>query len=110
MQKTGLTKFAWLLLGLPVAALLIYQIPSVNSRLSWRTDVALTYLRGVIHPVGGVPTALPQPAVAVTLYPTKTPAVGENTPPPATPSPGPTATSTATPTPLPAAVSLPPPA
>jgi len=110
MQKSGLTKFAWLLLGLPVAALLIYQIPSVNSRLSWRTDVALTYLRGVIHPVGGVPTALPQPAVAVTLYPPKTPAVGENTPPPATPSPGPTATSTATPTPLPAAVSLPPPA
>jgi len=109
MQKSGLTKFAWLLLGLPLAAFLIYQIPSVNSRLSWRTDVALTYLRGVIHPVGPVPTALPQPAVAVTLYPTRTSTLGEN-PPHVTPSPGPTATATASPTPLPAAVSLPAPA
>jgi tetratricopeptide (TPR) repeat protein len=59
------------LLGLLGAA--IYQIPWVNQRLSWRVDIAQTYLRGMFQPAGPIPTparraeglvktALPSPA------------------------------------------------
>ena len=104
MQKPILAKLGLVLIGLPVAALLLYQIPSVNSRLDWRLDVAQTYLRGVVNPVEAMPTSLPQPAVAVTLLPTETPTTDLT--PPATPTKGPTPTVTPSPTPLPEAVSL----
>ena len=45
--------------GLLVLAILAYQIPAINSRLSWRFEVARTYVRNVINPVGSVPTAIP---------------------------------------------------
>jgi tetratricopeptide (TPR) repeat protein len=45
--------------GLILLAVLLYQIPAINSRLSWRFEVAKTYVRNVIHPVGSVPTAIP---------------------------------------------------
>ncbi|HLE14765.1 MAG TPA: hypothetical protein VI776_08455, partial [Anaerolineales bacterium] len=104
MQKPILAKLGLVLMGLPVAALLLYQIPSVNSRLDWRLDVAQTYLRGVVNPVEAMPTSLPQPGVAVTLFPTETPTTDLT--PPATPTKGPTPTVTPSPTPLPEAVSL----
>ena len=55
-------------------AVLIYQIPFVKSRLSWRLEVFQIYVKNVIDPVGPVPTSLPvtsQPA-APTLAQTST--------------------------------------
>ncbi len=79
---------------LGLIALLIYQIPVVNSRLSWRLDAAQAYARGVLNPVGAVPTAVPH-----TPFPTQTPT--------STPLPAPTATPLPSPTPLPSSISLP---
>ena len=45
------------LLALAVLAVLVYQIPYVNSRLGWRLDGAWAYVRGVIDPVQPLPTA-----------------------------------------------------
>jgi len=36
----------------------MYQFPWVEQRLSWRIDIAQTYLRGVFQPVKAVPTPL----------------------------------------------------
>ena len=52
--------------GLLVSAILLYQIPAINSRVSWRLDVAQTYMRNVLNPVGDVPTAIPNPTQAGT--------------------------------------------
>lgn len=52
--------------GLIALAILLYQIPAVNSRFSWRIEVARTYIRNVVNPVGDVPTAIPNPTQAVT--------------------------------------------
>jgi tetratricopeptide (TPR) repeat protein len=105
--KTNLKKLWLILLGLPVLAVLVYQIPAVSSRLSWRAEIAQTYLRNALNPAGELPTSLPQPAVAVTLHPTQTPTADPSAAPTATPTQGPTATPTLTPTPLPETVSLP---
>lgn len=79
-------------------AVLIYQIPFVKSRLSWRLEVFQIYVKNVIDPVGPVPTSLPvtsQPA-APTLAQTSTTIVQ------LTPSITPTATFP----PLPAQVAM----
>jgi tetratricopeptide (TPR) repeat protein len=47
------------LAGLLLLAVLLYQIPYVNSRLSWRIEKFFIYTKNVIHPLGPVPTALP---------------------------------------------------
>jgi hypothetical protein len=52
--------------GLILVAVLLYQIPAVNSRLSWRFDVAQVYVKNLINPVGDVPTAIPQPTKLIT--------------------------------------------
>lgn len=52
--------------GLIIAVALLYQIPAINSRLSWRFEVAKTYVRNVINPVGSVPTAIPNPTQGIT--------------------------------------------
>jgi tetratricopeptide (TPR) repeat protein len=108
MSKSPLIRVSLLVLALPVMAVLLYQIPAVKTRVSWRLDIARTYLRNVVNPVGEMPTPLPLPAVAVTLHPTPTPVETE---PPATLTPtiGPTPTRTPTPTPLPESVNLDPP-
>lgn len=36
--------------------LIIIQIPTVHSRLAWRSEIVTTYLYGLIHPAGLVPT------------------------------------------------------
>ena len=101
MLKAGL-----ILAGLVVLGFVVYQIPPVNNRLSWRVDFAMTYVRAALNPVGELPTALPQPAVEVTLLPTNSPTPGD---PEETPTPGPTATPTLTPTAIPDAMALTPP-
>ncbi len=108
MPKSTWTRVLLTGMALLALAVLLYQLPPVKSRLSWRLDFALAYLRGVINPVGEVPTALPPPEVIVIsrLEPTITPTTG----PTLTPTSGPTPTPTLTPTPIPSVVSLPAPA
>jgi len=89
------------LTALAVAAVLVYQIPYVNSRLGWRLDAAWAYVRGVIDPVQNVPTPLAQ---------TTQMALPTALPQPTATGPGATATPLPSPTPLPGAISLPAPA
>ncbi len=57
--------------GLFLLAIVIYQIPAVNSRLSWRYEVTKTYIKNVFNPVGDVPTAIPNtPAPTLQASPT----------------------------------------
>ena len=51
----------WIGTGILVLAILLYQIPAVNSRIAWRYEVVKTYARNVINPIGDVPTAVPNP-------------------------------------------------
>ena len=100
---------SWGFVGFSVLVLfsvLAFNIPSISSRLSWRVDIALTYLRGVIHPVKPFPTA-----VEAVLLPTQTPTNTSTPRPtqnPALPSAtvAPTATPQPSPTPIPAKVEL----
>lgn len=80
--------------GFVVLAILLYQIPAVNSRLVWRLEVARTYAKNIIHPVGAVPTAIPNP----------TNTAGANTPTPAM-----TSTDAVVETPISPTATLPPP-
>ncbi|RME87125.1 MAG: hypothetical protein D6770_10100, partial [Anaerolineae bacterium] len=81
---------------------LLLQIPSLQSRLAWRFEIITTYLRGVVHPAGPVPTPLPSPTARVT----PTAAYHKKAAPTATAA----ATPTVTPKPLPPRVALPSPA
>ena len=47
--------------GLLILAILVFQIPAINSRVAWRYEVAKTYMQNVLNPVGAVPTAIPNP-------------------------------------------------
>lgn len=96
-----------------LAGLLIYQIPGVKRRVSWRLDMAFTYVRMVINPVRELPT----PAIKVADGDEQGNSAGmaSSTPEPsATPEPSPTPiispTPTLVPTPIPGQVQLPPPA
>ncbi|MBK9209724.1 MAG: C39 family peptidase [Anaerolineales bacterium] len=88
------------LAGLLLLAVLLYQIPYINSVVSWRIEKFAIYAKNVINPVGPVPTALPvtpPPATPTTLATaTLTPIVN------LTPSITPTATFA----PLPAQASI----
>ena len=55
--------------GFLILVILLLQIPAINSRLSWRYEVAKTYLRNVINPVGNAPTALPNTPAPLTSLP-----------------------------------------
>jgi tetratricopeptide (TPR) repeat protein len=81
--------------GIILLAVLVYQIPFVKSRLSWRIEVFGIYAKNSINPPGPVPTALPVTPIPATptLARTNTPAAVELTP---------TITPTATFPPLPA--------
>ena len=102
----------WVAIPLIIASLvalifILYFIPPINQRLSWRVDFALTYVRSLISPAGEVPTPLPQPAVAVTQYPTPTKQQLTAATLAATPTQGPPATLEPSPTPIPESVQLP---
>jgi tetratricopeptide (TPR) repeat protein len=91
-------------------AIAVYQVPSIQRRVSWRVDTAFTYMRGALSPAGTLPKSkapdLPQPQVAVTRQPTATQPTLEAT---SIPTQGPTSVPTTTPTPIPKAASLAPP-
>ena len=53
-------------IGALVLAVLLLQIPAINERVAWRYEVAKTYIRNVVDPVGDVPTAIPNPTSNVT--------------------------------------------
>lgn len=95
-----------LVIGLVTVAVILYQVPAIKTRLSWRVDVAMTYLRGVINPVKPFPT--PAGTIAFsTQDPTSTPtSLPTLMPSQATATTVPTATPKPSPTPIPATVQL----
>jgi hypothetical protein len=82
--------------GVLVLGVLIVQVPAINSRMAWRYEVAKTYVRNVLHPVGAVPTAIP-----MTPQATSTASL--------TPPAGSTPTGTVAASPIPATATLAPP-
>ena len=91
MSRSKIFFIAAALFALTNLAIVILQTPAVNSRLSWRYELARTYVRNVLHPVGYVPTTIPnspQPTVAISPTTAITPTVAQvtDTPIPATPT------------------------
>ena len=80
--------------SLLLLGLLLFQVPAINSRVAWRYEVGKTYLKNVLHPVGNVPTAIPNPT---------------HTPSPASPTALITPTSAIVETPIPPTPTLAPP-
>ena len=73
--------------GMLLLAILVLQIPAINSRLAWRYEVAKTYARNVLHPVGAVPTAIPNSTGTKSPTAPATPTISMvETPVPATPT------------------------
>ena len=103
-KKSSLITPLVIVLALALAGWLLYQIPAINERLSWRVDRTTTYLRGMLNPVKPLPTPITEathtPAPTLTATPTSTPR----------PTNEPSPTPTFTPTPLPASAKLPSPA
>lgn len=114
MRNLSVSKILIFAVGLVLLALLVYQLPPVKQRLSWRIDFFLTYVRGVINPAEPLPpprvAANPAAETAVTGTPTIPSAATQTPGPTASPTPGPTNTQTPSPTPLPQSISLPAPA
>ncbi|MBM3145572.1 MAG: hypothetical protein FJ010_11500 [Chloroflexi bacterium] len=109
MSKNLIGKLILSLIGVCLLGLILYRIPAVNQRLSWRLDIAMTYLGGVIDPV----EALPTPGVrtqalsnTVTPSPTATPSMTAIPPHANTVIPTLTPTASASPTALPEKVEL----
>ena len=76
--------FKGVLFGIAVLIILglAYFIPPIHDRLSWRVDVAVTYIRSRLQPAGemptpdlasvaaaGMPTFTPQPTIDPTTHP-----------------------------------------
>jgi tetratricopeptide (TPR) repeat protein len=104
--KRALIVVLMIIIGLSLIGAITYQIPSIKSRLAWRVDIALTYLRGVINPVKPFPTpaeAISLPTQSPTDTPTNLPTL---VPDQVTATPAPTATPQPSPTPLPVNVEL----
>jgi hypothetical protein len=105
--KQILTYGTLVVFGLALVIALLCQVPAVKSRLSWRVDIAMTYLRGVIFPVKPFPTpaeSIVLPTQAATNTPTSLPTIVPDQP---TATAAPTATPQPSPTPIPATVQLP---
>jgi tetratricopeptide (TPR) repeat protein len=99
---------------LAAAAMLVYQIPAVHDRLSWRLDFAAAFARGIVNPVKPLPTPrVVQAAVDPAGEPAGAAATATPTLPAASPTPSPTPdytpTITLTPTTIPASAQLDPP-
>jgi hypothetical protein len=58
MSKSKIFFIAAAIFALSNLAIVIIQIPAINSRVAWRYEVARTYMRNVFNPVGAVPTAI----------------------------------------------------
>lgn len=99
MFRSRWFKILTALISALVLALLLYQVPAINSRLAWRIDALLTYLRVVANPIADAPPTF----IPVTPKATETPR--------ATPSftptiLGPTATAPPTATAIPNEITL----
>jgi hypothetical protein len=64
-----LKKISWVGAGILLFAIVLLQIPAVNERVAWRYEVARTYVRNIVNPVGDVPTAIPNPTGVATFTP-----------------------------------------
>jgi len=84
-------------------AITIAVSPTLQSILSWRIEVARTYINSIIHPVGNLPTPI---AVSAAGQTNPSPSAGPSPSPAATITPTPSPTLAPTPTPLPAYVKL----
>lgn len=98
-----------ILAGLAVLGLLLYQVPYIKERLSWRLEYAGVYARSILDPAGNLPTPKPtaEPTAQASAAPTTTPQAQPTAAPTEAPTPAPTAAPTATPLPLPEQVILP---
>lgn len=94
--------------GVLVLGVILLQIPGVNERMAWRYDVAKTYIRNVINPVGDIPTAIPNPTGVVTSTPAVTTQTAVPTEQVVTTVAVPTPTSTPEPPPSQASITSPP--
>jgi len=109
--------------GLAILAVVLYQVPAIQDRISWRLDFAMTFVRGVFDPVRPMPTPVPvkEPAVAAvgsqdhqpgpvnqkpTMASTQAPTVTQTMPVPQTAVPTITSAPTLTPTAIPQKASL----
>jgi hypothetical protein len=95
------------IIGLALVFVLAYQVPSVKTRVSWRIDIAMTYLRGIINPVKPFPTPAETvilPSQIATSTPSSLPTQVQDQP---TATIAPSATPQPSPTPIPAMVELP---
>jgi tetratricopeptide (TPR) repeat protein len=103
-RKTGISglQIGLAALGVIGLAILLYQLPPVQSRLGWRLDFWWTGVRMALNPAG----ALPTPMVVSESVMTDEPVFPTNTPPPPTHTPAPTPTNAPSPTPLPESVLL----
>jgi tetratricopeptide (TPR) repeat protein len=110
MSYTTLKRLLLLFVGLMLVAALLFLLPSVRDRFAWRMEIARVYLRGVINPVGKMPTADPSRAPIETPVPSLTPTPTAPAPAPTDQPPTPTPIPSPTPTAIPQAVSLLPPA
>jgi len=94
-MSKNIRKLIFRLAGLIFLAIILYQIPAVQSRAGWRYEVWSTYLKNTINPVGKMPTPYPS-----TPFATFTPA-------PASPTALATEQPSATLAPLPTQIYLP---
>lgn len=94
MHRSTLLKFAAGAVCAAAILYLVYQLPPVHSRLSWRMQLLQAYAIGLIH------RADVQPTPASALYPTETP--------PATTTPAPESTAQDQTTQIPPTATLPP--
>jgi tetratricopeptide (TPR) repeat protein len=90
--------FLFLLTGIILLSMLIYQIPAVKLAIDWRVEKFTIYVKNSVNPPGPVPTGLPVTLIPVTQTPRATPSLV------ATPEASPTLT--ATPEFLPTQISL----
>ena len=97
MSKTKKT-ILFIITGLLLLSLLLFQIPALKSALAWRYEKLSIYIKNLVNPPGPVPTALPVTPAPTFTKESKTLEV----PPKSTSTSLPTATSA----PLPAQVSL----
>jgi tetratricopeptide (TPR) repeat protein len=80
----------WSMAGIFLLGAVVYQLPSVKSRVDWRYEVWSTYIKNVMDPVGQMPTPVPSTPFA-TFTPMSPTATLVDTP-----------TPSSTPVPLPA--------
>jgi len=107
MSHLPLTRLLLILIGLTLLGGLIYMLPPVQQRLAWRMEVARVYLRGVVNPVGKMPTADPASAPNETPVPTAVHTQTAVAQAPTDQPPTPTALPLPTATPIPQSISLP---